>query len=72
MNGANVNELNNDGKSALHYAAWGGHLTTVQLLVEKNANIEVIVIDFDHKDLGFFLIFSKKNWANFLQQVWEL
>lgn len=41
--GAQVNELNNDGKSALHYAAWGGFLKTVQLLVENKANIEVML-----------------------------
>jgi len=43
MNNANVNELNNDGKSALHYAAWGGHLESARIIVEYDATIGVLI-----------------------------
>jgi|GEM_PF-6471684 len=39
--GANVNALNEKGTSALMFAAWGGHLSIVELLVEKGANINL-------------------------------
>jgi hypothetical protein len=41
-NGANVNATNEKGTSALMYAAWGGYLKIVELLVEKGANINLI------------------------------
>jgi ankyrin repeat protein len=48
--GANIDALNEDGKTALHYAAWSGHLAVVEFLVDK----------------GFFGFLLTKVFANFL------
>src|SRR6056297_1774117 len=39
--GAELNKQDNDGFTALHYAAKEGHLEVVKLLVEKGADLEV-------------------------------
>jgi hypothetical protein len=30
-----------DGKASIHLAAWGGHTSTVELLISKSADVNV-------------------------------
>lgn len=46
-NGSNVNIANKYGRSPLHLAAYNGHQSTAELLVQKGADINLK----DHLDL---------------------
>jgi ankyrin repeat protein len=37
-----VNALDNDGWSQMHYAAWYGHTTVVQLILSHHAQVDVL------------------------------
>ena len=38
--GEDVNRKDENGSSLIHWAAWNGHIDTVELLLDRGANIE--------------------------------
>ena len=47
--GANINEKDNDGYTALHLASWNGHLEIVKELIAAGANVDNIDNSYDNK-----------------------
>ena len=54
-NGFTVEERDNDGNTALLFAAWGGHLDTMQLLIVRGAKLT------EQNDNGHTLLLSASN-----------
>jgi uncharacterized protein len=40
-NGANINEVDNNGYTALHFSAQEAHEKSLSLLIDKNANLDI-------------------------------
>lgn len=54
-NGFTVEERDNDGNTALLFAAWGGHLATMKLLIDRGANLN------EKNDNGHTVLLSASN-----------
>ncbi len=64
--GVDPNALQTHGMSALHEAAWGGHLDVVRLLVDAGAAVDVREVQFGATPVGWAAHAERRDVVSFL------